>query len=78
MGDWPKKALVQLMSENILSVFSSRSFKSLNHFEFIVVYGMREYSNFIDLYMVCPAFPTPLAEETMFSPLYVLASFVED
>ena len=43
LGDWPKKALVQLMSENVLSVFSSRSFKSLNHFEFSVVYGMRDY-----------------------------------
>ena len=52
LGDWPKKALIQLMSENVLPVFSSRSFMSLNHFEFIVVYGMREYSNFIDLYMV--------------------------
>ena len=43
MGDWPKKTLVQFMSENVLSMFSSRSFmvwclmlKSLNHFEFFL------------------------------------------
>ena len=28
--------------------------------------------------MCKPTFPTPLAEETVFSPLYSLASFVED
>ena len=44
------------MSENVLPVLSSRSFmvsclmfKSLNHFEFIFVYGVRVCSNFIDL-----------------------------
>ena len=26
----------------------------------------------------CPVFPAPLIEETVFSPLYVLASFVKD
>ena len=26
-------------------------YKSLSHFEFIFVYGVREYSNFIDLYV---------------------------
>ena len=38
------------MSENVLPMFSSRSlvvscltFKSLSHFDFIFVYGMREY-----------------------------------
>ena len=42
------------MSEKILPMFSSRSlvvlcliFRSLNHFEFIFVYGMRAYSNFM-------------------------------
>ena len=44
------------MSENVLLRVSSRScvvscltFKSLNHFEFIFVNGVREGSNFIDL-----------------------------
>ena len=26
----------------------------------------------------CPTFPTPLAEETVFSPMYILASYVID
>ena len=44
------------MSENVLSMFSSRSFmvylifQSLNHFESIVIYGVRECSNFVDLH----------------------------
>ena len=57
LGDQPKKTLVQSMSENVLPVFSSRNFmvpyilfKSLSHFEFIFVYGMRVHSNFIDLH----------------------------
>ena len=40
------------MSESVLSMFSSRSlviscltFRSLIHFEFIFVYGVREYSS---------------------------------
>ena len=45
------------MSENVLPMFSSRNFMvpclifgSLNNFEFIFVYCMRECSNFIDLH----------------------------
>ena len=38
-------------------------FKSLNHFEFIFVDGVKMYSNFIDLH-VAAIFPLPLAEET--------------
>ena len=45
------------MSENVLPVFSSRSFMvsflifgSLNHFQFIFVYSMSECSNFIDFF----------------------------
>ena len=45
------------MSENVLPMFSSRSFmesclifKSLSHFEFVSVYGMKEYSDFVDLH----------------------------
>ena len=52
------------MSENILPMFSSENFvlsclivsrlmfKSLSHFEFIFVHGMRVYYKFIDLYAV--------------------------
>ena len=46
LGDWPKKTLVQFMSEKVLPLFSSTSFmmsglmfKSLSHFEFIFVSG---------------------------------------
>ena len=46
LGDWPKETLVWFMSENILSMFSPRSFmvsclmfKFLSHFEFIFCVG---------------------------------------
>ena len=58
LGERPKKTLVQFMSENVLPMFSSRSFmvsclvfKSLSHFELIFVYNVRVCSNFIDLYV---------------------------
>ena len=42
------------MSKRVLLIFSSKSFiitsltfRSLTHFEFIFVYGVRKYSNFI-------------------------------
>ena len=57
LGDWPEKIFMRLMSENVLPVFSSRSlmvscliFKSLSHFEFIFVHGVRECSHFPDLH----------------------------
>ena len=46
------------MSENVLPMFSSRNlmvscitFKSLSHFEFIFVHGVRVCSSFIDLHV---------------------------
>ena len=51
--------------------------KSLIHFEFIFVYGVRKYSNVI-LLCVTVQFPAPLIEEIAFSPLYILASFAKD
>jgi len=57
LGEWPKKTFVWLMSENVLTVFSTRHFivsclrfKSLSHFEFIFVYGVRLCSGFTDLH----------------------------
>jgi len=57
LGNRPKKTFVRLMSENILPMFSSRSFmvsslmfKSSSHFEFIFVHGVRICSSFIDLH----------------------------
>ena len=45
------------MSENVLPMFSSRSlmvsciiFKTLSHFEFIFVHGVRVCSSFIDVH----------------------------
>ena len=56
LGNWPKKTLVWFTPDNGFLMFSSRSFmvsclvfKSLSHFEFIFVYGVRMCSNFIDL-----------------------------
>ena len=48
---------MMLLSESVLPMFSSRSlmvscltFKSLSHFEFISVPGVRVFSSFIDLH----------------------------
>ena len=56
VGEGSKKTLLQLMSKGILPILSSRSFivsavtfRSLIHFEFIFVYGVREYSIFVIL-----------------------------
>ena len=61
------------------------AFRSLIHFEFIFVYGVRKSSNFIllrQLYVktgqLCLFFPAAFIEETVFSPVYILASFVKD
>ena len=55
LGYCPKKTFVWLKSENVLPVFSSRSFmclmmRSLSHFEFIFVPGVRVCSSFIYLH----------------------------
>ena len=72
------------MSWNVLLMFSSKSFKvsgltfkSLIYFEFIFVYGIRKCSNFILIYS-CPVFTGPFIEESVFAPLYILASFVKN
>uniref|UniRef100_A0A8D0LYA6 Uncharacterized protein n=1 Tax=Sus scrofa TaxID=9823 RepID=A0A8D0LYA6_PIG len=56
LGESPKKTFVWFISDNVFSTFSSGSFtviclmfKSLSHFEFIFVHGVRVYSSFIDL-----------------------------
>ena len=70
------------MSKSVFPVFSSTSFivsgltfrYLIIHFECIFVYGIRECSNLILLH----AFPAVLIEQTVFSPLCILASFVVD
>ena len=54
LGGGSKKILLWFMSKTVLPMFSSKSFivssltfRSLIHFEFIFVYGVRECSNFI-------------------------------
>ena len=56
---------------------SGLTFRSLIHFEFIIVYGVRKCSSFI-LLQVVKVFPAPLVEEAVFFPLYILASFGKD
>ena len=72
------------MSESVLPMFSSRSFivsgltfRSLIHFEFIFVYGVRKCSGFI-LLQVVDQFSQNHLLKIIFSPLYILASFVKD
>ena len=67
-----------------MPMFSSRSFivsgltfRSLIHFEFIFVHGVRKHSSFIRLQVV-DQFSQNYLSKRMSSPLYVLASFVED
>ena len=57
---------------------SGLSFRSLIHFEFIFVYGVRKCSNFFLLHVAGPVFPAPFIEEAVFAPLYILASFVKN
>ena len=64
LGDWPKKTLVWCMSENVLPMFSSRSFmvsclkfKSLSHFELIFVHTVRVCSTSL-IYMQLSNFPS--------------------
>ena len=48
-------------------------FRSLNHFEFIFVYGVRDCSNFIELHEA-----VQLSQHHLLSPFYIIASFVID
>ena len=73
------------MSVSVLHMFSSRSFvvsgltfRSVIHFELIFVFGVRTFCSFFVLQVVDWFFPTPLVKEIVFSPLYILASFVKD
>ena len=72
------------LRQSVLPVFSSKSFmvsgltfKFLIHFEFIFVYCVRKC---LIHSFIChrPVVLTPLIEEAVFSPLYILSSFVKD
>ena len=73
------------MSESVLPMFSSRSFivsgltfRSLIHFEFIFVHGVRKCSSFILLQVVDQFSQHHWLKRLSFFPLYILPSFVED
>ena len=55
---------------------SGLTFSSLIHFEFIFVYGVRKCSNFILLHVAVQFSQVPLIEESVFSPLYILAGSI--
>ena len=66
-------------------MFSSRSFilygltfRSLIHFEFIFVYGVRKCSSFILLQVVDQFSQHHLLKDVVFFPLYIFAPFVKD
>ena len=66
-------------------MFSSRSFivsgltfRSLIHFEFIFVDGVRKCSRFMLVQVVEQFSQHHLLKRLSFSPLYILASFFED
>ena len=68
LGNWLKKTLLWFISENVLSISLLRVvwchviFKSLRHFEFIVMYVWGCVLTSL-IYMQLSNFPTPLAEK---------------
>ena len=73
------------MSSNVLPMVSSKSFivsgltfRSLIHFEFIFVYGVRKCSNFILLHVAVQFSQHHLLKKLSLPPLYILASFVKN
>ena len=59
-------------------IVSGLTYRSLIYFEFIFMYDVREFSNFILLHVAVQFFQHYLLKEAVFAPLYVLASFVID
>ena len=71
------------MSKSVPPKFSSRTFvvsgvifRSLIHVEFIFVYGVRECCNFIILNVAIQLIPALVIDDIVFSPLFILNSFV--
>ena len=59
-------------------IVSGLTFRSLICFKFIFVHSLRECSNFILLYVAVQFSQHHLLKKTVFSTLYILASFVID
>ena len=73
------------MSLIVLPMFSSKSFivsgltvRSLIHFEFIFMYGVKKCSNFILLHVAVQFSQHHLLKRLSLTPLYILASFVKN
>jgi len=71
------KILLEFMSESVLPMFCSKSFmvsylmfRSLNHFEFIVMHVVRECSNFTDLHVAVHLSNTTYWRDCLFSIVY--------
>lgn len=76
--------LLVVYVRSVLPMFSSKSFivsgltfRCLIHIESIFVYGVKglQFHPFTGIW---PVFPAPLFEGTVFSPLYIFATFVKD
>ena len=83
-GGGSQRILLWFMSLSVLPMFSSKSFivtglqfRSLIHFEFIFVYGVKKCSNFI-LLLVAVQFSQHHLLKSLSAPLYILASFVKN
>ena len=86
LGDISVKILLHGISEEylFLPMFSSRTFMVLQlifmsfiHLEFIFVYGVSWWSNFIFFACSCLDLPTPFVEEAILTPFYASAPFVD-
>ena len=73
------------MSLSLLPMLSCKSFivsglifRSLAHFEFIFVYGVRKCSNYILLHVAIQFSQHHLLKRLFFAPLYILPSFVKN
>ena len=81
---WFMSKCTQLMFSSNSFIVSGLKFKSLIHFEFIFVYGVRKCYNFFLFFFIfffthnSLVFPAPVIEVAVFSPLYIFASFVKD
>ena len=70
----------ELMSKNIMLMFSSSivcvcvcglTFRTLSYYEFVFVYGLREYFNLIFLHVTVPFY-----QQHFLKKLYFIISFV--
>ena len=73
MCDFP-----HLLPKFLSGIFLVLGLKSLIHFDFVSVCGVKYMSSCFSVHVVflCPGFLTPAIEETAFSSCYILGSFV--